>query len=88
MGVKNIAEIKTQKNGWMDAHRMKNYGKIYDSVCAVAGEGELVTAERVGKKNSDFAYSEIRMVVLNGNEILYSTDGSNVDVEFLGGWFK
>ena len=83
-------EIKTPNNGWMNAHKMPNYNGICDAVCAVAGEGELVTPEQVGKTPREFGYDEIRLLVLKGSEILYSLhreDGA-VDVEYIGVWSK
>ena len=86
----NCNEIKTPNNGWVDAHKMPNHNEIFTAVCAVAGEGELVAPDRVGKTACDFGYDEIRLVVLKGSEILYSfnrEDGA-VDVEYVGVWSK
>ncbi len=73
---------------WINAHRLKNYTALYNAVCAVAGEGEQVTPEQVGKTPLDFAYDEVRLVILKGSEILYSlnrADGA-IDVDYLGEW--
>lgn len=86
----NDIKIKTPKTGWIIAHRLPNYNDIYDAVCGIAGEGDQVTAEQVGKNPRDFCYDEIRLVILKGSEILYSInreDGA-LDVDYLGGWSK
>ena len=86
----NRTEIKTPITGWISAHRMPNHPDIFDAVCAIAGEGDPVTAEQVGKTPRDFSYDEIMLVVLKGSEILYSLnreDGA-IDVEYIGVWSK
>ena len=83
-------EIKTPVNGWVNVTKLPVYSEIYSEVCHVAGEGELVTAEQVGKTEREFMYDEIRLVVLRGSEILYSinrNDGA-LSAEFIGVWSR
>lgn len=81
--------MKTLPGQWIVAHRLTNYKELYAAVLAVAGDGELVTAEQVGKEPRDFAFGVIRLVVLKGSEVLYSIDSDgSLDVDFLGVWSK
>ena len=79
---------KTPANGWVHATRLPNYNDIYDAICLVAGEGELVTAEQVGKTPRDFLFDEIRLIELRGSELLYSTDPNDgaISADFIGVW--
>ncbi len=83
-------KIKTNSNGWIDAHKLPNYKDMLSAVCAVAGDGMLICAEDVGKSVNQFAYSEILLITLKGSEILYSMDreDGSIDVEFVGCWSR
>lgn len=88
--MKATNQIKTPKTGWINAHHMPNFNDIYEAVCGIAGEGDEVTAEQVGKTPRNFCFNEVRLVELKGSEILYSinrADGA-FDVEYIGTWSK
>jgi hypothetical protein len=86
--VTNGTEIKTPVNGWVHATKLPSYKELYDLICHLAGEGELVTAEQVGKTPRDFLFDEIRLIELRGSEILYSTDPNDgaISADFIGVW--
>lgn len=77
---------KTKETQWMRAERLPNYAELHNAVVRVAGEGEQVTAEQVGKTPRDFQEDTLLVVVLRNTEILYSLnrDTGAVCVEYLG----
>lgn len=73
----------------IQAHQLPNYSEIYSAVVSVAGEGELISPESVGKRQNDFTFEKIFLLTLKNTEVLYSmSDDGQVDVDFLGKYKK